>query len=391
MKQAVILAAGEGQRLRPFTVNKPKVMLTIAGKPVLQYVIEALALNGIRNIVIIAGYKKEQIFDYFGAGDRFGIEIVYITQDKQLGTAHALAQAKSTVDNEFLVLPGDNLIEAGTIARFITIKPDAMMVKEVDNPGRYGVVNVEGDSVTGITEKPEKPLSNIVNTGIYSFNNRIFDFIETELGIPDVINIMLSEGHEVNVLKTDGTWLDIVYPWDILALNDYVISRISPDIGGTIEAGVQIKNTVSTGKDTIIRSNSYIVGPVVIGHNCDIGPGVCIMPSTSIGDNVSVAPFSYIENSVINNDVNIGPGSIIQNTVIDEGCIIGGNFSACSGEADVKVGDEYYPVNLGVMLGAHCTLGNNVVANPGTILGNYGRVQAMKLISGKLPDKSKVM
>ena len=93
MKQAVILAAGEGQRLRPFTITKPKVMLSIADKPILQYVIESLAQNGIRNIVLVVGYKKEQIFDYMGSGEQFGVDITYITQQGQVGTAHALAQA----------------------------------------------------------------------------------------------------------------------------------------------------------------------------------------------------------------------------------------------------------------------------------------------------------
>ena len=133
MKQAVILAAGEGQRLRPFTVTKPKVMLSIAGKPILQYVVESLAQNGIRKIIIVVGYKREQIFDYMGAGEKFGVDIVYITQDSQLGTAHSLIQVKDLVEDEFLVLPGDNLIEANTIAGFTEVKPNALLVKEVDN------------------------------------------------------------------------------------------------------------------------------------------------------------------------------------------------------------------------------------------------------------------
>ena len=121
MKQAIILAAGEGQRLRPFTVSRPKTMLSIAGKPILQYVVESLAENGIRNIVLVVGYRKEEVFDYMGSGDQFGVGITYVTQKKQLGTAHAMAQAREVAEDEFLVLPGDNLIEAETIARFTTI------------------------------------------------------------------------------------------------------------------------------------------------------------------------------------------------------------------------------------------------------------------------------
>jgi NDP-sugar pyrophosphorylase family protein len=130
MKQAVILAAGEGQRLRPFTVTRPKVMLSIGGKPILEYVIEALAQNGIRKIVVVVGYRKEQIFDHFGNGEQLGVEIVYLTQDRQLGTAHALGQARSVVEKEFLVLGGDNLIDAETIAGFVSAGPPAMLLKQ---------------------------------------------------------------------------------------------------------------------------------------------------------------------------------------------------------------------------------------------------------------------
>ncbi len=388
MKQAVILAAGEGQRLRPFTVTKPKAMLSIADKPILQYVVEALAQQGIRQIIIVVGYRREEIFDYFGAGENFDVEIVYITQDRQLGTAHALVQAKDAVEEEFLVLPGDNLIEAGTIAQFIAMKPNAVLVKKVDVTARYGVVTIEDDIVKAIVEKPKEPEGDIVNTGIYAFSREILSFVDAELDIPDAINAMLAEGYVFRVQETDGTWLDVVYPWDILSLNEAVLRRIPARLSGTIEAGASVKGPVSIGKDTVVRSNSYIVGPVVIGENCDIGPNVCIMPSTSISDNVVISPFCEIENSVIGNDVAIGPGSIIQDSVIDKSCVIKGHFTACSGETEVRVNDDLHLLSIGAMLGVGCNLGNSVVAQPGVIVGNYSRVQAMKLISGKLPDKS---
>ncbi|MBA7646099.1 UTP--glucose-1-phosphate uridylyltransferase [subsurface metagenome] len=389
MKQAVILAAGEGQRLRPFTVTKPKVMLSIAGKPIVQYVVESLAQNGIRNIVLVVGYRREQVFNYMGSGERFGVDITYITQERQLGTAHALAQAKAVTESEFLVLPGDNLIEADTITQFVAVKPEAMLVKRVDNPARYGVVTMENGMVKDIVEKPKEAKSNIINTGIYAFTTEIFSFIEAQLDIPDVLNNMLAQGYPISAQEVDGTWLDVVYPWDILSLNDAVLRQIRTNLGGTIETGVSLKGLVSVGKDTVVRSNSYIVGPVVIGNNCDIGPNVCILPATSIGDNVVISSFSNVKNSVIGNDVNIGPGCIIQDSVIDSGCIIKGHFTAYSGEADVKV-DEHRLVNIGAMLGEGCNLGNNVVAQPGVILGNYCQVQALKLLSGRLPDKSLV-
>jgi glucose-1-phosphate thymidylyltransferase len=390
MKQAVILAAGEGQRLRPFTVTKPKVMLGIAGKPILQYVVEALAQNGIRQVVIVVGYRKEQIFNYLGPGEKFGVDIVYITQERQLGTAHALAQVRSVVGSEFLVLPGDNLIEAETIAQFVTVKPSAVLVKKVEKPARYGVVTIEDDFVKEMVEKPKEAKSDTINTGIYALTKEVFDFIGTELDIPDVVNKMLAGDYVFRALETEGTWLDVVYPWDIISLNAAVLDRIPANLGGIMESGVSVKGLVSIGKETVVRSNSYIVGPVVIGENCDIGPNVCILPATSIGDNVVVSPFTTIDNSVIGDDVNIGPTSIIQDSVIDKGCVIKGRFTACSGETDIKVNDEYHRVNVGAMLGVGCSLGNSVAAQPGVIVGNYSQVQAMKTLSGRIPDRSQV-
>jgi len=337
MKQAVILAAGEGQRLRPFTVTKPKTMLSIGDKPILQYVIEALAQNGIRDIIIVVGYRREQVFNYIGDGEQFGVEINYITQERQLGTAHALMQTREAVGGEFLVLPGDNLIDADTISGFINVKPTAMLLKNVKNTARYGVVTTEGDTVKGIIEKPKESESDIINTGIYALNREVFNFIDSELDIPDVINNMIAQDYTVSAQETKGTWLDVVYPWDILKLNDAILHRIPASLGGTIEAGASIKGLVSIGKDTVLRSNCYITGPAVIGENCDIGPNVCILPATSIGDNVVISPFTEIENSVIGNDVNIGP-----------------------------------------------------TVQPGVSIGNYTQIQAMKLISGQLPDRSSV-
>ena len=390
MKQAVILAAGEGQRLRPFTVNRPKVMLFLAGKPMLQYVVEALAQNGIRDIVLVVGYHKEQVFDYLGSGEQFGVNLTYITQERQLGTAHALAQAKEVIKNEFLVLPGDNLIEADTIAQFAKIKPKAALVKRVDNPMRYGVVTLDRSMVKEVVEKPEAAGSNLVSTGIYAFTTEIFNFIEPELDLPDVLNKMIAQGHTIKAKETEGTWLDVIYPWDILNLNDAILGQIQASLGGTIEAGASLKGQVSVGKDTVIRANSYIAGPAVIGDSCDIGPNVCILPATSIGNNVIISPFTEIKNSVIGDDVNIGPGCTIEDSVIDKGCIIKGHFTACSDQNEILVNHEHHLVTVGAMLGEGCNLGNSVVARPGVILGNHSQVQPLKLISGRLPDRSLV-
>jgi glucose-1-phosphate thymidylyltransferase len=201
---------------------------------------------------------------------------------------------------------------------------------------------------------------------------------------------MIAQGYSIKARETDGTWLDVIYPWDILNLNDAILHQIQANLGGTIETGVSLKGQVSVGKDTVIRSSSYIAGPVVIGNGCDIGPNVCILPATSIGNNVVISPFTAIKNSVIGDDVNIGPCCTIQDSVIDKSCIIKGHFTACSDENEIRVNHEHHLVSVGAMLGEGCSLGNSVVAQPGVIVGNYSQIQPLRLISGKLPDRSLV-
>ena len=390
MKQAVILAAGEGQRLRPFTVNRPKAMISIADKPVLQYIIEALARNGVRDIILVLGYRKEQVYDFLGSGEKFGVKIGYATQEKQLGTAHALAAAEKMVQDTFLVLPGDNLIEASTIADFVDIGPEAVLTRRVDNPQRYGVVETDGDEIRRIVEKPRDAETNLVNTGIYAFNRDIFKYTEGVLDIPDVLNHMVAAGHSIKAVETEGAWLDMIYPWDIISLNSAILRNIGTGMGGTVEDGVTLKGSVNIGAGTVIRAGSCVYGPVIIGSGCEIGPHACIMPSTSIGDNVAVASFTQIKNSVIGDDVTLGPGCFISDSAIDKGCVIKGRFTALGGPGEVGVNGECPAINVGVIMGEDCKVESNVTARPGAIVGNYCQVQISRLLSGRLPDSSLV-
>jgi glucose-1-phosphate thymidylyltransferase len=173
MKQAIILAAGEGRRLKPFTMDKPKAMLSIAGKPILQYVIEALAGLGLRRIVIVVGYQKESVFDHIGDGKHLGVDVEYVVQHKQLGTGHALYAARNEAESEFLVLAGNKLIMPETIAQFIHALPPAVLIKKVENP-HHRCDPYSGRKLVSIIEKPAAAESNFYNAGIYSFIEKYF-------------------------------------------------------------------------------------------------------------------------------------------------------------------------------------------------------------------------
>lgn len=394
MSQAIILAAGEGQRLRPFTQTRPKVMLPIAGKPVIRYVIEALASCNIRQIVIVVGYCKEQIFDALGSGEQLGVEIQYVEQHPQLGTAHALMQAESLAQDDFFLLPGDNLITKDTIDQFVSCPANSILLKSVSENStvQYGMAILgRGNRLDSIIEKPKDPCAGPVSTGIYHLSHEVFEHIDHDTGMPSVINRMINKGLLFQAVETAGPWLDAVYPWNLLHLNEIALHHLEATLGGTIEKAVCFKRNVSVGEQSLIRSGSYIEGPVLIGNGCDIGPNTVINAATTIGDNVTIGPFCHIENCIIGNDVIIGSGSTIQDSIIDNGNSIGSHFSADSEINEIKINNEYHEVSFGVMMGANCQLSNGVCAQAGTVLGNECQVKTAKTIYGWNKDKSLII
>ncbi|MCJ7604813.1 MAG: glucose-1-phosphate thymidylyltransferase, partial [Dehalococcoidales bacterium] len=222
------------------------------------------------------------------------------------------------------------------------------------------------------------------------FSKDIFGYTEDVLDIPDALNNMIAAGITIRAVETEETWLDIVYPWDIISLNSTILRGVKGKLGGSIEAGVSLKGEVIIGEGTVVRSGTSIYGPVVIGSGCDIGPQVCIKSATSIGDNVVISPFSHVENSVIGNDVSIGPGCIVTDSVIGKGCVLKGRFTAVGGQSQVVVAGGVPAIDVGVIMGEDCSVENNVAVQPGTIVGNSCRIQMSKVISGILPDKSLV-
>jgi UDP-N-acetylglucosamine diphosphorylase/glucosamine-1-phosphate N-acetyltransferase len=390
-KQAVVLAAGEGERLRPFTASKPKVMIKVANKPILQYVVEALERNGIRRIIFVVGYKKEKIMDYFENGKALGVEIDYVFQKHLLGTGDALKQAENKTDERFLVLSGDNVIGADTIADsgLLDVDDNAILIKPHKDVSKYSVVTVENGWVKDIIANPGEEISNLVNTGIYAFNEEIFAFLEDEM--TSGLLRMIRQGRRLKAYEAHGAWLDAVYPWDILSLNDIVLRGDHATIEGRIEPGVTIDGRVSIGKKSVIRANSYVKGPAIIGENCEVGPNACIFPSTSIGNDVTIGALTEIKNSVVSNMVKIGSFSSIHDSIFDTGSYTEGGFIARSEEADVEIGNEHHRVKVGAMVGEYCEIGSNVIAYPGTIIGNRCKIKSMKELSGKIPDGSRVV
>ncbi|UCH72143.1 MAG: NTP transferase domain-containing protein [Thermoplasmatales archaeon] len=393
--KAVILAAGEGKRLRPFTETMPKVMIPVANKPILEYVFDAVKKNRIDEIIVVVGYKKEVIMEYFKNYE--DIKITYVVQDKQLGTGHALLQTKKHIKESFIVLPGDNIIDQSSISALIKDKSKySIIIKEHPHPSKYGVVFVEKNTLKKIVEKPKEEVGKFISTGIYKFPKTIFGDLDNMASqgvyaLSSFVQSIVNKGEEISTI-TANLWMDIVYPWDLLHLNEVMIHNTSSSIGGIIEKGVITKGGVVIGKGTVIRSGCYVVGPVVIGNNCEIGPNSCIFPSTTIGDNCVINPFSEIKNSIIMDNVRINSNSLISHSIIGRGIILGNNFSNIVGKATIEVEGEFTKLNkIGTMIGEDCILKSHVVVDPGIIVGRKCEIGSISRIAKNIPSKSNVM
>ncbi|MCQ1535605.1 glucose-1-phosphate thymidylyltransferase [Methanosarcina sp. KYL-1] len=404
--KAIILAAGEGLRCRPLTLTRSKVMLPVANRPILEHVITSLEKNGVTEIILVVGYEKERIMDYFEDGLNFGVNIKYVEQKAQLGTAHAVKQAKKFIgleDSEFLVLNGDNLIEAQTIADLLmNHEGDAsiLTVKMGETSG-YGVVLKEGKKVTRILEKRPGDVSHIVNTGIYIFTPQVFETIEKtpisengEYAITDTIQLMINEGKTVTAVPTESKWLDAIHAWDLLKANSIVLNAARDlQLEGKLEEGVIIRGKVAVGKNTKIRTGTYIVGPVIIGENCDIGPNVVILPSTTIGDNVSIRSFTEIENSIIMNDCRISSHGKIPNSIMGSNNTLGTGFFVEEKE-DLEIninGAIHYAPKLGTILGDDNQIGCRVLVKAGIMIAVDCQVESGNTIYRDLPRNSVVL
>jgi bifunctional UDP-N-acetylglucosamine pyrophosphorylase/glucosamine-1-phosphate N-acetyltransferase len=381
--KAVILAAGEGTRMLPLTSNKPKVMLPVANKPLLEHVIRATANCGVEDVVLVCGYGSETIRDYFGDGSRFGVKLGYVTQRERLGTAHAILQVEALVRGDFIVLNGDVLIGEEHLKKIISSEERMLLsVRQVENPQDFGVVEVEGNRVVRIVEKPLSPSSNLVNAGVYRFTEEVFAHIKDtppsvrgEYEITTTLQSMIDAGVSIGWVMAEE-WLDVGRPWDLLDANAVLLQRIQHKVEGEVESYATLKPPVFVGEGTIIRSGAYIVGPVVIGRNCEIGPNCYIRPYTSIADNVKIGNAVEVKNSIIMRNTSIGHLSYVGDSVIGEECNFGAGTKVANLRHDgrsVKTVVKGKVVDskrrkLGVIMGDRVHTGINSMINVGAVV-----------------------
>lgn len=225
--KAVVLAAGKGTRLRPLTEDKPKAMVEIDGKPLVAHCFDRLADLGAEEFVVVVGYMKEHIIERFGDSYR-DIPITYAHQREQKGLAHALLTVEEHIDDDFMLMLGDNIFEANladVVRRQQEERADAaFLVEEVpyEEAGRYGVCDTNHfGEITEVIEKPDDPPTNLVMTGFYTFSPAIFHACQLvqpsnrgEYEISEAIDLLIRSGRTIDAIGLDGWRIDVGYPDD---------------------------------------------------------------------------------------------------------------------------------------------------------------------------------
>ena len=292
--QAIVLAAGEGNRMRPLSYTRPKVMLPLAGKPIMEHLLIAARTAGIEEFILVVGYYDHLVREYFGDGSKWRLKIGYVTQKRQLGTAHAIGKARERIREDFLVMNGDVLVSVADIRVLEKARGHMISVCQRDECSGLGVIETDGPRVTAIHEKCALPPSNLANAGLYRFTPEIMKFIDDtgksprgEYEITDSLLALIGAGETLNHHLIEY-WLDVSYPWDLLGANETLLAELEPLSEGTVDAGAVVKGPVSLGRGSVVRAGSYITGPVVIGEDCEIGPNCCIRPASTIGDGIQV-------------------------------------------------------------------------------------------------------
>ena len=411
--KAIILSAGEGSRMRPLTLTKPKTMLPVAGKPIIQYNIESLRDNGIKDILLIVRYKEEMVRAYFGDGSDFGVKITYATQEDFLGTANAISYGEDFIEDSLIVLNGDIILDNEIIYEIIKkynyMKPDTLMVlTEVEDPSAFGVVEIEEGNIKNIVEKPKKEEapSNLVNTGIYIFNKDIFEKIKkTELSergeyeITDSVSLQIADNKKVIGHKTNKDWIDVGRPWELIEVNEELISNLKTEIKGTIEDGVHIHGEIFLDEESIIRSGVYIEGNVYIGKHCDIGPNSYIRGNSYFGDHVHVGNAVEIKNSIVMENTNVSHLSYVGDSVIGSNCNIAAGTNIANLRFDnkpvkTKIKDIMMDSGrrkLGSIIGDSVKTGINSSFSPGVKVGHNSTIGSGVLLYDDVPSNTRVL
>jgi UDP-N-acetylglucosamine diphosphorylase/glucosamine-1-phosphate N-acetyltransferase len=407
--KAVLLAAGEGIRLLPITATRPKHLIKVGGKPILQFCLEAVRQAGIDEVIIVTHYMSEAIRSYFGDGEKLGLKLTYVEQKAILGTGNAAEVAEPYLDGDFVLIYGDLLFGEDTVktvlSQFEKGKTAAVMgVIPVDKPESYGIIEQEAEGrVKRIVEKPAagKAPSNLANAGVYVFSKEVFDKIRQtkasirgEWELTDAITMFAQEGKTVLATQLNkDDWFDVGRPWDLLDANVWALKRLDHKVLGTVEQGAHLIGLVTVAESARVRSGAYIEGPVFIDEEADVGPNCFIRSGSSLGKKVRVGNACEIKNSILMDGTHVGHLSYVGDSILGEKCNLGAgtiiaNYRFDAGSIKMMVKDQVVNTGrrkLGAVLGDNVKTGIKSLFMPGVKVGPNTWVGANFMVERDLP------
>lgn len=326
--KAVILSAGKSTRTYPLTLTRPKALLPIANQTILER--QLRSLEGIVDgVVLVVGYKHEMIRAHVG-NSFHDLPITYVVQEEQLGTGHAVLQCADAVKEPFLAMNGDDLWDPADL-KAVAAREQGSLAKEVPDPRLYGIYEVtDGDRVVRLVEKPKEVFSNLANIGVYKFTPEVFDVLRQtppsergEIEITSAIQTLAERG-EFRVVRAQGYWHAIGYPWHLLDANEYFLKHeVETDICGEVSPLAVFHGHVKIGTGTVVKPGVYVEGPILIGKNCEIGPNCFLRAGTTIGDGCKVGQGCEIKNSILMNGAKVPHLSYVGDSILGEGANLG--------------------------------------------------------------------
>ena len=388
--RAAILAAGKGERLWPLTEKNPKHLLPLGGKPLLERTLKGLVKAGIREVVIVVQFEAEKIESFLGDGKWLGCSISYVRQKRLGGTADAVrtVQKEFEGDDRFLVVYGDNYYDQNALGKFVkTADSQDLLIgaAQVTDPSRFGTLEVKKGSVVSIHEKVANQKTGVVNAGIYVLDNSVFSAITKtrksqrgEFELTDSLTMEIGQGRKLRAVHFNkGEWIGITYPWDLLEANRSALDSDEEIRDGEAEVGVHLKGTVSLSKGSVVRSGSYIEGPVFVGEDAVVGPNAYLRPGTSLGRGTKVGSGCEVKNSIVMDDAKIPHLSYVGDSILGAGVSLGAGTIT----ANLKFNDSHVASKvkgrtvdsghrkLGAIFGDGAKTGINVSVFPGVKIG----------------------
>jgi mannose-1-phosphate guanylyltransferase / phosphomannomutase len=363
--KAVVMAGGEGTRLRPLTSNQPKPMVPIVGKPCMEHILELLKAHGFEDVIVTVAFLPQAIRSYFGGGEALGMDIGYSVEESPLGTAGSVRLAAGRLDDTFLVISGDALcdVDLTRLVEYHREKQASVTIglKAVDNPLEFGIVVTDEEGrVERFLEKPSwgQVFSDTINTGIYVIEAEVLNHVPADRPYDfskELFPLLLEMGRPIYGFVLDGYWQDIGNLDQYRQANfDALDEKLRLQI-----PGIRIRGNVWVGEGVDLHDIDAIEGPSYIGNYCRIAPDASVGPYTVLGNSVTVRERARISRSIIDSSTYIGRSTVV------EGAIVG---RACDVRAHTRVHE-------GVAIGDEVTIGSESVIMPGVRIYPYKEVE----------------